>query len=247
MSEGPEVVLYSESLCSTEKLVAMYKAVSHISPASDFLISNDTNFLPYLKSHVFFSASEFCFLLKFKKAIIGFSHIKVFNNELFLNKIYVDPDYQGGGYGKKLLLSSLKFVLQSNEKESFSLDVFESNKAALIWYYNIGMIPQHKTIWHKINTSPSYKEPKKSPFFLEKDKHGFVALILEGERIGSFINNKYIISNPLHISLFSSEQLKRTCLKTQQLLSERNGVSLRAIDTSHRLSISMKSALEAFS
>lgn len=240
LKEKPETVIYSEHLCSLEKLAQMHKSVSISSPVSEYLISKDSNFIDYLREFVLTSTSDFLFLLLLGKETIGFSHIKTFKNEIFLNKIYIENENQGLGYGRQLLIKSLETLKKIRERERFSLDVFESNKAALGWYLKIGMTPQRKTFWYEITTSskPHYK--LKDNFIISKDKHGFFAIFHKETRIGSFINNKYIIHNPDYLGLFSKETLKNTCIKTESILDRFKDYCFKPAEISHRLSIDTK-------
>ena len=240
LKEKIETVIYSESFCSLEKLARMHELVSLASPVSEYLISKDSNFIGYLRDFILPSNSDFLFLLLLENKTIGFSHIKTFENELFLNKIYIDHENQGLGYGRQLLYESLKTVQKTKERQRFSLDVFETNKAALGWYLKIGMTTQKKTYWCGITTSSEPQHRPNDNFTISKDQHGFFGIFHKGVRIGSFINNRYIIQSPEHLSLFTKETLKNTCIKTEHPLVRFEDYYFKPVEISHRLSIDMK-------
>lgn len=59
------------------------------------------------------------------------------NNKFFISSLYVLPEFQGFGIGKKLLDEAYRIALSKNLKEVW-LGVMEQNKKAVEWYQNLG-------------------------------------------------------------------------------------------------------------
>ncbi len=80
--------------------------------------------------------------------LAGYTEWRILEESLFLNNIYVFPEYQGFGFGKSLLVEHGKDLLHEYEKSTISLDVFADNKAAIHWYEKIGFINKQSTYWY---------------------------------------------------------------------------------------------------
>ncbi len=76
-------------------------------------------------------------LIKEDKIIAGFMEI----DDGWLHHLYIDPDFQGKGFGKKLLDKAKQL-----SPEGIQLMVFEDNKGAIKFYEREGFILQEKRI-----------------------------------------------------------------------------------------------------
>jgi ribosomal protein S18 acetylase RimI-like enzyme len=77
--------------------------------------------------------------------IIGYSIIKVNNNEVVLNSIGLITSHRKKGLAKKLLLLSVNKLIQKGFKKIF-LDVVKDNKSAYNLYLNVGFIKESSRI-----------------------------------------------------------------------------------------------------
>lgn len=77
------------------------------------------------------------FLLEVAEAIVGFSLYQSVLDESELLNIVVAADQQGQGYGKKILLLSLRQLNKAGIERCF-LEVARSNQAAISLYEKIG-------------------------------------------------------------------------------------------------------------
>ena len=87
--------------------------------------------------------------------LAGYSEWRIYEDGLFLNNIFVSPEYQGLGIGKLLLVNHGKNLLDQNGKSIMSLDVFEHNTGALRWYKRLGFVRNYSTDWF-IGEQPSF-------------------------------------------------------------------------------------------
>lgn len=80
--------------------------------------------------------------------LAGYSEWRIFEKSIFLNNIYVFPEFQGIGIGKILLIKHGRKLMNKYEKMVMSLDVFENNAEALRWYQRIGFEKENVTHWY---------------------------------------------------------------------------------------------------
>lgn len=80
--------------------------------------------------------------------LAGYSEWRIVEDGLFLNNIFVFPEYQGMGIGKLLLVNHGKNLLDISGNSIMSLDVFEHNTEALNWYKRLGFVRKHTTYWY---------------------------------------------------------------------------------------------------
>ncbi|WP_223591801.1 GNAT family N-acetyltransferase [Neobacillus bataviensis] len=80
--------------------------------------------------------------------LAGYTEWRVFKNNLFLNNIYIFPEYQGMGIGTALLVKHGYKLLEKHGKSMMCLDVFENNLEALNWYEKIGFVKKNSTNWY---------------------------------------------------------------------------------------------------
>ena len=80
--------------------------------------------------------------------LAGYTEWRVFEEGLFLNNIYVFPEYQRFGIGKSLLVKHGNRLLDEYGKHKMSLDVFDHNEEAISWYEKIGFVRNDSTYWY---------------------------------------------------------------------------------------------------
>ena len=81
-----------------------------------------------------------------KNSLLGYAEWRLNDEEIFLNNIYIHDRHRGLGIGTQLLEYGINHFSISTTK-FFSLDVFDDNKKAKIWYERIGLEKQHVTYW----------------------------------------------------------------------------------------------------
>jgi GNAT superfamily N-acetyltransferase len=91
--------------------------------------------------------------------LVGFSEWRINEDELFLNNIFVLPEYKGMGIGKLLLVNHGKKLLDQYGKSIMSLDVFDHNTEALSWYKRLGFVGKYSTDWYT-GEQPSFAYDK---------------------------------------------------------------------------------------
>ncbi|WLR61506.1 GNAT family N-acetyltransferase [Guptibacillus hwajinpoensis] len=82
-----------------------------------------------------------------KDTLLGFAEWRLNDVEIFLNNIYIKGSHRGLGIGTQLLEYGLS-QFRTPTTRYFSLDVFDNNQNAKLWYERIGMEKQHVTYWH---------------------------------------------------------------------------------------------------
>jgi GNAT superfamily N-acetyltransferase len=80
--------------------------------------------------------------------LAGYTEWRIFENSLFLNNIYVFPEYQGLGLGKSLLEKHGIKLMEEYGKSCITLDVFHNNAEAMRWYEKIGFVKQESLNWY---------------------------------------------------------------------------------------------------
>ncbi|MDR0138030.1 GNAT family N-acetyltransferase [Metabacillus idriensis] len=79
--------------------------------------------------------------------LAGFVEWRKLENVLFLNNIYILPDYRSFGIGKKLF-NTKQYLLTNYEVSRIELDVFSWNEKAMQWYENLGFKPIKTDNWY---------------------------------------------------------------------------------------------------
>jgi GNAT superfamily N-acetyltransferase len=80
--------------------------------------------------------------------LAGYTEWRIHEDHLFLNNIYVLPEYQKVGIGKSLLVKHGTKLLKQYGMSKMSLDVFDYNAKALSWYEKIGFVKKGVTYWY---------------------------------------------------------------------------------------------------
>ncbi len=80
--------------------------------------------------------------LNAKGAIVGFTQALIRGNEWYLAYLFIDPQYQSTGVGKKLLKLAMDYGRKNGEITRWALSTFAYNPQALAIYSKMGMTPQ---------------------------------------------------------------------------------------------------------
>lgn len=73
---------------------------------------------------------------------------------LFLNHIYVTPEFQGSGTGRVLLRDAISMVKDPTQIYLGS-EAFSNNKKALSWYASLGLEPYDRLDWVEVKPEPA--------------------------------------------------------------------------------------------
>jgi ribosomal protein S18 acetylase RimI-like enzyme len=76
---------------------------------------------------------------------------------LFLNHIYVTPEFQGTGVGRQLLKDAVEEIRDPSQTYLGS-EAFSSNSNALSWYAELGLEPTEEVDWIEMKPRPSEAE-----------------------------------------------------------------------------------------
>ena len=191
-----------------------------------------------------------------KDTLLGFAEWRSNDIEIFLNNIYVKGSQRGLRIGTQLLKYGMN-QYRTQTTKYLSLDVFDHNKNAKLWYERLGMEKQHVTYWHiakqtrlEMNNGlvlTSVCNLKNADE--QHTKYGFSMLQISTENgnyeIGRITNNYYRIHQP---EALSDEQLKLKLYEMDPyrkllLLSDNPNVNgFTAVCTSNR----MKAKLHQF-
>ncbi len=124
------------------------------------------------------------FVCKSADQIKGFAEVRIYQNELFLNHIYVSEQFRGNGLGRALLHSCLDFA-RVHQLKSMGLDVFTHNEQAKKWYEFLGFKIIDEYAWLEVeipcqlNQAGNYiilNQPFANAVY---DKFGFASVEIE--------------------------------------------------------------------
>ncbi|MGG3468167.1 GNAT family N-acetyltransferase [Neobacillus pocheonensis] len=186
----------------------------------------------------------------------GYTEWRIFENNLFLNNIYVFPEYQGMGIGKSLLVTHGYKLLDKYGKSMMSLDVFENNSEAVNWYEKIGFVKKDSTYWYVkeqlpltsgIDTYESYIENYPNAEAEQKayDFSMFTCTTRKGVyQIGRIKNQFYRLTNPKFLQdldllqfLYQIDPKRKLLLLTNEVFTDDNTFTLACISNRMNLEI----------
>lgn len=105
-----------------------------------------SSFIRSLLEHKNFSPSTF-FGAYIDDSLVGFGEWRRMGEVLFLNHIYILPQYRGSRIGKKLW-NTQEYVLSKYKASRIELDVFNWNEKAIKWYTKLGFQPIKTYEWY---------------------------------------------------------------------------------------------------
>ncbi|MDO6657812.1 GNAT family N-acetyltransferase [Anaerobacillus sp. 1_MG-2023] len=138
------------------------------------------------------------------KHLIGYAEWRILKDTLFLNNIYVSFAQRGLGIGAKLLQYGVTEFLNDSTR-FFSLDVFEDNNNAMLWYKRLGLEKVGTAYWNVGKQKKTLRSRKecigKISNWTEAENHqnqyGFSMLHIQTStgdyRIGRISNTHYRI------------------------------------------------------
>ena len=211
------------------KIIDFHKQIFNLTNLKGILIYYHPNFVLFFRNKLIKSKKDYFFLIKNGAKLIGFSHFKIMNKVLFLNNIFILPEFQGKGLGKKVLKHAFDYFREFN-LDYFELDVLSSNDLVFNWYKSIGLRTVSTNSWVEIKGIHSFPNSG----FIE-DENGFDSLFCRNEKIATVINKNVIIHR--------IEYLNKTFLNGFQLytnqsipLSKMGDIKVSLLDNSIRMS-----------
>jgi len=144
--------------------------------------------------------------------LAGFTEWRVLEGSLFLNNIYVYPEYRSFGIGRSLLVKHGYCLLDEYGKSKMSLDVFDNNTGAMCWYEKIGFVRKDSTFWYVgeqpalVHSNCSYEcyienYPNAEAEHMAYDFSMFTCSTRNGVyQIGKIRNQFYRLTNPNSIN-----------------------------------------------
>jgi hypothetical protein len=170
----------------------MHKDISKFNNLKDILIYYDVNFLNYLISIIDDYDQYFygCFI---ERKLVGFIHLKIFNNTLFLNNIFLNENFRGGGRGSLFLRYAIENIGRKFYK--FSLDVVSSNAYVYDWYIRLGLKPKNKMYWIKILNKE--RQVSINSLIERKDPNNFNSLYFNGLKVATIVSIDKLIIHDL--------------------------------------------------
>lgn len=209
------------------------------------LIYFDDNFYDFLNKLIK-DENHFFYVVEANSSLIGFTHLRLIDDFLFLNTISVSNEYSGHGLGKKLLSYSIQEVSKSIKNVSvLKLDVFRSNHRAFSWYKKLGFIEEKITTWYQFNEVFSKEELN---FSIKSCKNGFLSLFFNTTKIATIINNNLILHDSNYIfyidlTQFQSAITNDDSFKTN-ILFEDSLLKFEIIDDSIKMSVELKKIIK---
>lgn len=90
--------------------------------------------------------------------VVGWAQFHRHPTLLFLNHIYITPNFQGAGVGRLLLRAALARVKEPSQIYLGS-EAFATNKGALDWYRSLGMEYSDRLDWVEVTPEPAKTGP----------------------------------------------------------------------------------------
>jgi GNAT superfamily N-acetyltransferase len=187
--------------------------------------------------------------------LAGYAEWRIYENSLFLNNIYVFPEYQGLGLGKSLLEKHGNKLMEEYRKSSITLDVFNNNAEAMRWYEKIGFVKQESINWFvgeqltitRNSTFECYIENYPNAEAEQKayDFSMFTCSTKNGVyQIGRIKNQFYRLTNPESLSnddllhcLYQFDPKRKLLLLTNEVFSSTFSFALTCVSNRMKLEI----------
>lgn len=174
-----------------------------------------------------------------KGKLIGFSEWRVFKDSLFLNNIYLNPEYKGKGLGKRLFKNGIELCGKLKIR-SIELDVFYENSHACDWYRRMGFQIESESFIHKVSkpetknvnlNCTSIRNYSQTMRLLES--FGFTTLCIDEFNVGVLnksyfrINNIEILNNKLLMNTLNNfDECSREFLYIENKYISRDDIKL---------------------
>jgi L-amino acid N-acyltransferase YncA len=119
--------------------------------------------------------------------VIAWAQFHRHPNLLFLNHIYVTPEFQGTGVGKQLLYEAVNEIRESGQKHLGS-EAFSDNASALTWYAAMGLEATDEVHWIEMRPRPAESEDTWWSFdglitgLASLQRYGFCRIVLRTPR-----------------------------------------------------------------
>jgi len=245
MKEQIEFKKFNNEVSSLAKLIGLHRSVYQNTFFKNRLIYFDVKYYDFLKKLVI-DKYHFFYVIEVNSSIIGFAHLRLIDDFLFLNNISVSNEYSGRGLGSKLLSFSIQEASKCIKNVSvLKLDVLRSNHRAFSWYKKLGFMEEKITTWYQFN-GVFFKE--KLNYSLKPCENGFSSLFFNTTKIATIINNNLILHDSNHIfyidlTQFQSAITNDDSFKTN-FLFEGALLKFDTIDNSIRMSVKLKKIIK---
>lgn len=194
------------------------------------LIYFDPNYPNYLQNIINLDNNLF-YWLRYGNETIGFMHLIIKENELYLNNIFLLKSFQN----KKLAPKFIYTVINQYNKEFFSLNVFQSNDRALKWYLKLGMKIHEDTFFYEAKNSDANSEG----YYIRDDSAGFKSVFIGENKIATVINDQSVMLHDPNIML-NFKNYNFVITKSNEMIISDN---LSLWDISHKMLISTPTVL----
>ena len=111
----------------------------------------------YIKDRVVHGTNVAFYGAYLKGKLLGYAEWRYQEENLFLNNIYLAHESRGNGLGSQLFHHGVH-SLSTSDTNYLSLDVFEDNAGARLWYERMGFEHLHSSFWHVAKNIISEKE-----------------------------------------------------------------------------------------
>ncbi|WP_166783990.1 GNAT family N-acetyltransferase [Cryobacterium suzukii] len=218
-------------------LQKLHLDLARLSRVARFLIYDDAHFPDYLLSvlgdpdHAFTRPAG-------SSNASGFCHLRIVDEGLFLNNIYLAPEYRRRGAGRKLLHDTI-LLLKTARHVSVELDVHESNMRALAWYRRLGFEEVDRTTWLFLGTPLA---PESQPgICLRSDDNRFSQIYSHDLHIGTRIGRRAILNGTDFAERLGARDFDEVAARVPAREMSPRGVVL---ETSIRLRADVEQVLE---
>lgn len=197
-------------------LCEMHKAISKNNNLKDILIYYDKIFFDYLLK-IINDTDQYFYGVFVKNKLVGFIHFKIYNNTLFLNNIFLNEKFRGGGRGSLFLKTVIENFKESFDK--FSLDVVISNDVIYNWYLRLGLKPVTKSKWVKILKTERIITNDICLIF-KKDVNQFNSVFFKDLKIATVVSKNKLIIHHIEFldELFKLDYELYTHLSAEEIL-----------------------------
>lgn len=168
----------------------------------------------------------------------GFCHLRMVNDKLFLNNIFLRPGARGRGRGRAMLLGSIR-AFCSKLPQRIELDVFESNAVAERWYRSLGFTERHRTVWRLLEVNNQTSDPN---LVLAQDLHGFTQIFHNSTHLGTKIGSCAVLHSLDGLQYLGTKDFREVVVRGDGPEHKPDSVIL---ETTLRMGAQMSSVLKA--
>lgn len=172
-----------------EHIVYIFRAgfPHHLLP---YTIYNQPGIVDYLRGMIAvqrLGTTSITAVATYRGQVIAWAQFHRHPTLLFLNHIYVTPEFQGAGVGRLLLRDAISTVKDPGQIYLGS-EAFANNHKALRWYASLGLTPSDRLDWAEIKPEPAQDVPTWWSFdglitgLAAQKRFGFSRMLLRTDR-----------------------------------------------------------------